>query len=381
MKKKILILFATATALSMSAQITEEVVDDNDLFAPFRTVYRNVEHIDFSIPAERRAGTILKHHVASKHDMMNDRYYDALLVPTGRKYIDVVTTTRRNGGISISSDNSTVRTGTRHRGMSTSDRNMSSRRAQVNRQAAFAAARREAMREARREAARREYERKVRERAIDNRRAEQAQAQAHARLQGITDARIARDYHNATIGAAQARETSQSTANSLMRGPRIMARTKPRPRTGAMTAEQLRQGIAARRRKPRVLYRAPKAQSVNSLTRPQPAVVRVKPGKNGEYVFTGRMTRTSIHIKPDPRFGTPDPHSAPRTIAKNEGFRLSPHAVVTTGKPVSIVEYKQKEIPPRKPEIKGMTPEEREEMHRIMYEEFFPDTYDNSAKS
>lgn len=237
------------------------------------------------------------------------------------------------------------------------------------------------MQEARREAARREYERKVREQAIDNRRAEQAQAQAHARLQDVTNARMARDYHNATVGTAQARETSQSTANSLMRGPRIMARAKPRPRTGAMTAEQLRQGIAARQRKPRVLYRAPKAQSVNSLTRPQPAVVRAKPDKNGEYIFTGRMTRTSIHIKQGPRFGTPDPHSAPRTVAGNEGFRLSPHAVVTTGKPISIKEYKQKEIPPRKSEIKGMTPEERKKMHRIMYEEFFPDTCGNSAKS
>lgn len=133
MKKTILILFATATALSMAAQITEETVDDNDMFAPFRTVYRNVEHVDFSIPAEDQVGTILKHHVARRHDMMNGKYYDAQLVPTGRRYTDVVTTTRRSGGISISSDNSTVRTGTRHRGMSVSDRNMSSRRAQVNR--------------------------------------------------------------------------------------------------------------------------------------------------------------------------------------------------------------------------------------------------------
>lgn len=381
MKNSLLAILLATTTMTLSAQYTEEVVDDDDLFAPFRTVYKNVEDIDFSVPADRQVGSVLKHHVARKHDMMNGNYYGGQLVHAGKTYSETVTATQRSGGISLSTDNSTVRTGSGRRGSSVSERNMASRKAQVDRHVAFMQARAEARRQAAREAARREYERKLREQAIDNQRAVQVEAQTNARLQGTTNARIERDYHNATVGTSQARATSQSTANSMMRGPHTVVSQQPKRQTGAMSAQQLRDGIAARQRKPRVLYRAPQSQTPNSLTKPQPVIVRATPNKQGEYEFTGRMTKTTIHIKPDPRFGTPNPYSAPKTVAKNEGFRLSPHATVTTGQPIRIKDLEMREIPPRTPRIKNMTQEEREEMLRIMmYEEFFPE-YNKKAKS
>ena len=379
MIKKLLCIIMSSAALTMSAQHVEEVADDGDLFAPFRTIYKDVEDINFKIPADEQVGSILKHHVARKNDMMNGNYYGGQLVPAGKTYSQTVTATRRSGGVSISTDNSTVRTSSGRRGTTVSERNMASRKAQVDRQVAFMQARREAQRQAARESARREYERKLREQALDNQRAAQAEAQANARLQGATNARIAQDYQNATVGTSRARATSKSTANSMMRGPRAHVAVQPHRPTGAMAAQQLREGLAARQRKARVLYRAPQSQAANTLTKAQPTVVRAKPNKQGEYEFTGRMTKTSIHIKPDSRFGTPDPYSAPKTIAKNEGFRLDPHAIVTTGQPIRVKDLEAKEIPQRKLKIKQMSPEEREEQQRqLMYEEFFPEYYNKT---
>ncbi|MDE5635784.1 MAG: hypothetical protein K2I52_05710, partial [Muribaculaceae bacterium] len=133
---------------------------------------------------------------------------------------------------------------------------------------------------------------------------------------------------------------------------------------------------------PKVAYRATQDQKANSLIKPQPAVVRVLPNNQGEYEFTGRMTKTSIYIKRDSRFGTPDSYTAPKTVASNQGFRLSPNATVTTGRPVRIKDLEQREIPPRYPKVNGMSPEEREEMRRIMmYKEFFPEAYEQNSKS
>ncbi|MDE5636332.1 MAG: hypothetical protein K2I52_08520, partial [Muribaculaceae bacterium] len=233
--KVILTLMLAAITLSLAAQNTEEVVAEDDMFAPFRTIYRNIESVDFHASADRQTGSILKHHVARKHDMMNGKYYGGQLVHIGKIYRDNVNATRNSGGVTVSSDNSTVRTSTGRQGLTVSERNVASRRAQVDRQAAFAAARQEAIREARRVAARREYERKLREQAIDNQRAAQVEAQANARLQSITNARIARDYQNATVGTVKARETSKATANSLMQGPRPISASQPPRRTVAMT--------------------------------------------------------------------------------------------------------------------------------------------------
>ncbi len=100
---------AVAIVLPLAAQNIEEVVDEDDMFAPFRTIYRNIETINFRVPADQQTGSVLKQHVARKHDMMNGKYYGGQLVHVGKSYSDNINASRSSGGISISSDNSTVR--------------------------------------------------------------------------------------------------------------------------------------------------------------------------------------------------------------------------------------------------------------------------------
>ena len=127
--KQILIALALSLlcTIQISAQNKETVVDNNDLFAPFRTVYRQVEDMDFSTSRSLHQGGItIKQHVYQRSDWMNDNYYKDL---TGKN----TSGSSRKGISSSLNDYSTVRVGSGIKGKSVSDRNMEARRRYVDR--------------------------------------------------------------------------------------------------------------------------------------------------------------------------------------------------------------------------------------------------------
>lgn len=367
MKKELTTLaLSLFCAFQISAQNSETGVDDNDLFAPFRTVYRHVEQVDFSVPKIQRQGSILKHHIYQRHDLMNDNSYNDII--NRKNYVGPLYT---SGVSSSSSDYSTVRIGSGKKGKSVSEMNMESKRRQVDRQVAFAAQKRLAMEEARRRA----EEKKRMEKALDDQRAAIATAKANARMQPITNARIARDRYNAGEGLQNAREASRNNANARIRGY-----VKPRRimhHTNTSVADALHKQPTKRNDNNNTVLQnknnpsphANHSRSYATLKQPKPYVYRKVP-KNGKYKFTGRMTQTSIYIEPDPRFGVPDKYSAPKTITSNGGFRLSPNAVVNTGQLIDNGGLTMREIPPR-PKANMSHDEEMDEKLR----EFFPECY------
>ncbi len=350
MKRQILTAGLMLTGLLALAQV-EEVVSDDDLFAPFRTVYRGsgVEFVDYDDPDQ--VGSILLHQRKMVHQAMNDGLieYDIEEVP----------------GVTVTRDDLTVRSG-RSSGESISDRNRESRRRQIDRQAEFAERRREEQRRAARIAAARKAARIRAERIADNRRAAAAEAAAHNRLQGRTNANIAKDYYNAGEGTRLARQNAISAASAEMRGPQYVAPSTPPKASGASRAAAMRQAqkqqrLRARLTKPRRIMMQP--------------VARYPRNSNGEYVFTGRATRTSIHIKPDPKIASQVKYNAPRTVSANAGFMLSPNAVVTTGRDSHSDDFKYKtrrKIPAPVTSIyrKDLTPDEEWE---LKMEELLPD--------
>ncbi len=353
MKRQILTAGLMLTGLLALAQV-DEVVSDDDLFAPFRTVYRGsgVEFVDYDDPDQ--VGSILLHQRKMVHQAMNNGLIGDDIELAGK-----VT------GVTVTRDGLTVRSG-RSSGKSISDRNRESRRRQIDRQAEFAERRREEQRRAARIAAARKAARIRAERIADNRRAAAAEAAAHNRLQGRTNANIAKDYYNAGEGTRVARQNAISAANAEMRGPQYVAPSTPPKASGASRAAAMRhaqkqQRLRARLTKPRRIMMQP--------------VVRYPRNSNGEDVFTGRATRTSIHIKPDPKIASQVKYNAPRTVSANAGFMLSPNAVVTTGRDSHLddLRYKtRRKIPAPVTSIyrKDLTPDEEWE---LKMEELLPD--------
>lgn len=372
MKKELTILVLSLFCkFQVSAQNTEMVTDDKDLFAPFRTVYRHIEHVGFSTPPRsQRQGSMLKHHIYQRRDLMNDTYYKEIYkeMKEGKSYDGFL----YNSGISISSsDYSSVRIGGSKKGKSVSDMNMESKRRQVNKQVAFAVQKRLAMEEARRK----DEEKKRIEKALDDQRAAMATEEANARMQSVTNSRIALDRYNAGEGLQNAREASRNNAVARIRGyvkpRRIMHQTNISV-TNALHKRHTKRNDesgTALQKKNNSLSRSNYFRSYATLKQPKPYVYRKIP-KNGKYEFTGRMNITSIYIEPDSRFGVPDKYSAPKTIASNKGFRLSPNAVVNTGQLINTGVLTMKEIPPRP---KSNMPHDKDMDEKLR--EFFPEYY------
>lgn len=353
-------------AFQISAQNSETITDDNDLFAPFRTVYRHIEEVDFSEPKIQRQGSALKHHVYQRHDLMSGSSYNDMI--NGKKHVGPL---YKSGVSASSSDYSTVRIGGGKKGKSVSKMNMESKRRQVDRQAAFTVQKRLAMEEARRRA----EDKERMDKALDDQRAAIATANANARMQPITNARIARDRYNAGEGLQNAREASRNNANARIRGyvkPRRIMHHTNTSAIDALHKQHTKRNVdnnTALQNKNNPSPRSNHSRSYATLKQPKPYVYRKVP-KNGKYEFTGRMTQTSIYIEPDPRFGVPDKYSAPKTIASNGGFRLSPNAVVNTGQLIGNGGLTMREIPPR-PKANMSHDEEMDEKLR----EFFPECY------
>lgn len=358
-------MMALCSALGLQAQIgydgPDDVVDGEDPYAPFRTVYRSVETVDFNAPQQ---GSIYVFQRKLAHSMMSDPMPKAIKIEQVKS------------GVSASRDNSTVRVSSgKKSGGSVSDRNWASRKSSVDRQVAFMQQRQEELRQAHRLAAIREAERKRREKEAEDRKVAQRTAQVDAQLTGQMNQRIQKDYQNATVGRQQALSTSVQTANAQMQGPKVV-QPAPMPKKDgkSMSAEMLAEGYRRRQRKARrIMY--PTASPAPIKT-PKPTVVRAVPDKNDEYVFTGRMTKTSIHIKKDDRFGNPSPTSAPRTLktGKYDGFRLSPNAVVTTGQPIHLPGLEQKVLKSRPAvEYVPLTPEQE---HALKMEELLPPVHE-----
>lgn len=352
-------ILTIASGFTLFSQQREEVVSNDDLFAPFRTVYRNVESMDFSTPNGKRSGSALKHHVYQKHDMMNGVYYSGQLEQYGKN----------THGVTIrSNDYTTVRRGSSRTGGSTHDRNRSSKKRQNDRHAQFMANKRAAMAEAKL----REEERRRREKEEDDRRASIATQKANEGMQVVTDARIANDRYNAGQGLQNARVASKSRAYSQMRGyvrPRQAANGRGSRAVDALTKTHDNRVNYSPRMKsalhPKLL------QNPMTLRKPKLYVYR-KVAQNNKYEFTGRMTKTSIYIEKDPRFGVSDRYDAPKPIASNQGFRLSPDAVVTTGQLINNDELRARYIPER--------PKNAPQRRHVydwdeMMKEFFPENY------
>lgn len=322
MKRLILILTSALIPAAAFSQI-EEVTDDSDLFAPFRTVYRSadVEFVDHTDPAQ--VGSILLHQRKMVHSAMNEGMRPHPLVKVGVRT-----------GVSASDDASTVRAGGRSSGADIMKRNSDSKKRQVARQAQFAARQRAARIDAARKAAARQRARRI----ADNNRAAAVTAATNAALQGATDARISRDCYNAGPGRELARRNVTSAATAQMLGPQpVQPATAPKI-SGAARAHALRDG----RSRSRIRNEVPRDKADGSKKIPfekknpiEPLKPIIRPPRNpkGEYAFTGRATESQIFIKPDSMIAAVTSYNAPRTIHSNQGFRLSPNAVVTTGIP------------------------------------------------
>lgn len=337
---------------SAQTDYKEDVVDSDDLFAPFRTVYRG-QSVEFvNNDDHTQEGSALLHRQKMVHQAMNGGLQPYRLQKIGK--MGIVTSTQ---------DVSTIRTAS-PKGRSISQRNHESKVRQINRQAAFAEKRRQERLAAAERAAAIKAEKERREREADNRRVAHTEAQTNARLQGRTDANIRRDYYNAGEGRIQARQTAVNNANAAMRGP-LSVSVGPAKVSGADYAANLRRN----RQRDRSL--TPRKQSL------QAPIIRYVAENNG-YTFTGRATKTAIFIKKDPRFGSPKSPVAPKTLKSNHGFVLSPNAVITTGRnkeyedPHIFVNPRQ--IPPPVTALnkKGLTDEE---MWQLKLKELLPDEH------
>lgn len=333
--RKVMLAIAFAVYIPAMAQLgykDDEVVDNGDLYAPFRTVYRHVEKVDFTDDNQELTAPSLHH--KNTHAIWNSGYPNDNYI----RYKKVVPDAKRlnaSGGLRISNDNSTVRTSSgRTSGGSIHSRNMASSKRQVDRQVAFAQQRRAANMKAARNAAQRELAKKRAAQIAENGQVAAVTAATNARLQGATNVRIAKDYYNAGQGTAIARNTAKSTADALMQGPQFLQRNAKvaSKKSGSAMAKNMRQNQA----KNRMRHQVPHTVYTNTNLY-QPRVVRVKPNADGKYALTGRATKTQIFIKKDSRFGTPTKVNGPRTVQANKGFVLSPTAVVTTGRNPKVI--------------------------------------------
>lgn len=319
-------VFLILSIFSSSGQdFTEILKNKENVFGAFRTDYETVEEVDYK--SEKTTGSAINMHLLLKHDMMNP---DA----TGRVESRKITPNSVRGGITTSNDNSTVRTSTSapKKSGNITQQNRNSKQAQIDRQAAFNEKRREQARLAAQKAA----QKKAEEIRRENERVAMATAAANARLQPRTDANINQDIYNAGQGRTQAKQTARAAVESRKAGPQKIERQQVKT-SGQTYSSSLKQSAQRdRTRKPRPLKRG----------EIKPAR-RMAPNSNGTYTLPARATKTSIHIKADPKIGNAKTAKyAPRTIRGNKGFVLDPNAVVTTGKPLPRVKNAtRREIP------------------------------------
>lgn len=301
-----IVLIALAVPTCASAQSGAGFgIDDLD-YSAFHTQYKYEVECK-SNERGGRQGNIICVYKDIKHNTMNNG-------------LQPYSITRHSGGVSMGVDNSTVRTPSsrnRQQQIRKQVRDRERRDFFERRQAERMAAAREAAQRRRIEQARRIEE--------DNRRATAAYMAKNAQLQGLTNQRLASDQWHANEGRAATRQVARQQIGAP-HGMRISQRQQATAMTGASRARMLqanRQRIQQRDPEPKIYRPRP------------PKAVRQRPNPyNGKYVFTGRATKSSIFIERDPRLPIVGSSRGPSMTGGGSQFRLSPHAVVTTGQPV-----------------------------------------------
>lgn len=297
-------------------------VDPSLDFSPFQTVYKSEIEICDSPEGDARSAICVWKQM--KQTAMNEG-----LQPY----------TIKKNGIMMTSDNSTVRKSSSNSAAQERRRAEAIRKQQNDayRKAIFEQ-RRQARLAAAREALRKKREKKIREQQAENRKAQAVRDQTNEQLQGMTDRRIQNDQWHATQGREQARQVAREQI-----GPRrgmIITAPSQNQQSTAMSG----QSMAARMRNKTYLKKEPMPKEGGMgyySRRPAPPVVRQKPNKAGQYVFTGRATKTSIFIKADKRSAFKGNTSGPALAKTGTQFRLDPHAMVTTGQDWHSDDFKQ----------------------------------------
>lgn len=193
-----------------------------------------------------------------------------------------------------------------------------------------------------RENLRKKREKAIREREEDNRRAETAYANMNAQLEVQTHQNIQNDHWHATQGRDMARQVAREQVGQP-KGMVITSIGKPKKNSGVHMAERMRGNEYV------VRARKPKEGGMRYYSqRPMPPVVRQKPNPSGQYIFTGRATKTSIFIQKDDRFIFNGQTSGPSLAKDGVMFVLSPNATVTTGQDYHSIDFEKRkeEIPP-----------------------------------
>lgn len=328
MKNSLTIIIVLLACKSYEITAQNNLFDLNHLdFSPFQTVYKSEIELCRNVNQD----------AVSLHCIQNNMRKDWM---NGNPRPIRIT---RTGGVQISSDNLTVRTASSTKS-SYKQRQYMQKQVRDAERAAFLERRRAERLEAARIAHQKELERKRRERIEDNRRAATTEAAMNRALQGAANQRIANDRWHATEGRKQA----QAIARQSVGKPRGMQRPNvqmtPKPKTsGIQLATNLQRATVQNRQ------RTPQMGGIGYYTRrPAPPVIRQKPNSSGEYVFTGRATKSQIFIKRDPRFLTKSNLNGPKYVNGNTQFRLNQNATVTTGQDYHSDDLKfLKKYPPR----------------------------------
>ena len=301
-----------------------------------------------------------------------DRFHQNRKEKMNYKYGPYEITSR---GVKISYDNYTVR---QSKSNGTAQKNYKKQQSDARRREFFER-RQEERRQAAIDAHNRKVERERQERMKDEIRAAEARAYTARRLQGRTDMNIQNDYWHANEG----KKIVQQTAREAIGMPQGMTviHTVPQKSSGSTMANNMR--INQNRSRSRRPVQRTTAHNYNK--RAMPPVLRQRPNKSGEYVFTGRATKTQIFIKKDPKVQLAKSIDGPATSKGGPAFRLSPHATVTTGQPWPPIEPKQpeRELKPVFPSQNKKRPQQpivkfdKELTYNDMLDELLPDVHSN----
>lgn len=331
MKKEIAIAAFCVITLSISAQTYKSAYkfsnEPLDL-SPSQTVYKSDVEICDKKSGEGSYMCVFKQ---MRHDAMNYNMQPYAI---------------KRGGISIGKDNSSVRVGGSSRAVARRQAEAQRKARRDQERADFFEQRRQERLAAARRARRVAIEKERRRRAEDNQRAVQRSAQVYNQLQGVTNERIASDYWHAGEGKALAKQA----ARQAMGAPKGMVITQQTTRK--TSGEDIASNMRTNRQRQR--QRRPQAGGMEYYSRrPMPPVVREPLTLAGQYVFTGRATKTQIHIKKDDRVIFTGTTSGPSLARGGQQFRLSPHATVTTGQDwhTPVLKDLNKRVPSRPVEI------------------------------
>lgn len=322
----VILLTCNKAELSAQSNLAAGIADLD--FSPFQTVYKgevelceNVNHQAVSIHCIQKN---------MNQDWMNGNPQPYKITKNGTK---------------VTYDNSTVRVSSAASSSYKQQQALKKQQRDNRRRSFFEQKRAERIAAARR-ASKMEIARKRMERAVDNQVAASTEAAVNASLQGTTDQRIANDQWHATEGRAQA----QAVARQAVGQPRGLIITNNSNSDQMQTSgHQLALNLKSNqnRNRKRVLQQGGMGYYTR---RPAPQVVRQKPNSSGQYVFTGRATKSQIFIKKDSRFVSEGNLNGPKYTNGGTQFRLDPHATVTTGQDWHSETFKNlynTRIPPR----------------------------------